>query len=69
MELFESAKKSADAAAADGVSSNGPEVGRCVDSLKRLKSFPVTYEALASTQVCLGISVQMNVFFFFWNFV
>lgn len=51
MELFESAKKAADAAATDGVSSNGPEVGRCVDALKQLKSFPVTYEALASTQV------------------
>ncbi|CBI18026.3 unnamed protein product, partial [Vitis vinifera] len=51
VELFESAKKAADAAATDGVSSNGPEVGRCVDALKQLKSFPVTYEALASTQV------------------
>lgn len=61
MELFESAKKAADAAAGEGVPSNGPEVVRCVDVFKRLKSFPVTYEALASTQVRLGISVLMNV--------
>ncbi|KAK9289653.1 hypothetical protein L1049_007811 [Liquidambar formosana] len=51
VELFEAAKKAADAAAADGVSSSGPEVSRCVDALKQLRSFPVTYDALVSTQV------------------
>lgn len=51
VELFERAKKAADAAAGDGVSSSGPEVSRCVDSLKRLKSFPVSYDALVATQV------------------
>lgn len=63
MELFESAKKAADAATGDGVSSSGPEVGRCVDALKQLKSYPVTYEALASTQVWLGISILIYLFF------
>lgn len=51
MELFDAAKKAADSAAIDGVSSSGPEVSRCVDALKRLKSFPVTYDVLVSTQV------------------
>ncbi|KAJ9185551.1 hypothetical protein P3X46_005173 [Hevea brasiliensis] len=51
VELFEAAKKAADAAASDGVSSNGPEVVRCVDALKQLKSFPITYDVLVSTQV------------------
>ncbi|KAJ8898897.1 hypothetical protein K2173_008206 [Erythroxylum novogranatense] len=51
VELFEAAKKSADAAAGDGVSSNGPEVGRCVDALKQLKGFPISYDILVSTQV------------------
>lgn len=51
MELFEAAKKAADSAAVDGVSSSGPEVSRCVDALKQLKSFPVTYDVLVSTQV------------------
>lgn len=51
VELFEVAKKAADAAAGDGVSSTGPEVSRCVDSLKRLRDFPVSYDALVATQV------------------
>lgn len=51
MELFEAAKKAADAAACDGVASNGPEVVRCVDALKQLKSFPVNYDVLVSSQV------------------
>ncbi|KAJ8753891.1 hypothetical protein K2173_000145 [Erythroxylum novogranatense] len=51
VELFEAAKKAADAAAGSGVSSGGPEVVRCVDALKQLKSFPVTYDVLVSTQV------------------
>ncbi|OVA13708.1 zinc finger protein [Macleaya cordata] len=51
LELFESAKKAADAAAADGVTSGGPEEDRCVDALKRLKKFPVTMQVLVATQV------------------
>lgn len=51
VELFEVTTKAADAAASEGVSSNGPEVVRCVDALKQLKKFPVTYDILVSTQV------------------
>ncbi|KAK6943278.1 Transcription factor IIS, N-terminal [Dillenia turbinata] len=50
LELFESVKRAADAAA-DGASSNGPEVDRCIDALKTLKKFPVSYDALLSAQV------------------
>ncbi|KAJ0088216.1 hypothetical protein Patl1_31562 [Pistacia atlantica] len=58
VELFEAAKKAADVAAVDGTSSSGPEVSRCVDALKQLKSFPVTYDILVSTQL-LMISSQL----------
>ncbi|GLU14857.1 hypothetical protein SLE2022_314000 [Rubroshorea leprosula] len=51
VDLFEAAKKAADLAAADGVSSSGPEVSRCIDALKLLKGFPVTKDVLVSTQV------------------
>ncbi|XVF37390.1 hypothetical protein REPUB_Repub20aG0004000 [Reevesia pubescens] len=51
LDLFEAAKKAADLAASDAVSSNGPEVSRCVDALKQLKAFPVSYDSLVSTQV------------------
>ncbi|XVF65959.1 hypothetical protein PTKIN_Ptkin09bG0292700 [Pterospermum kingtungense] len=51
VDLFEAAKKAADLAAADAVSANGPEVSRCVDALKQLKAFPVTYDILVSSQV------------------
>ncbi|PKI40966.1 hypothetical protein CRG98_038494, partial [Punica granatum] len=51
VELFEAAKKAADAATADGVSSSSPAVSRCVDALKQLKKFPVSYDALVATQV------------------
>lgn len=48
MELFEAAKKAADvAASADG----GSEESRCLDALRQLKNFPVTYQVLVSTQV------------------
>ncbi|KAG2730662.1 hypothetical protein I3843_01G298900 [Carya illinoinensis] len=48
VELFEAAKKAADAAAsADG----GAEEIRCLDALHQLKNFPVTYHLLVSTQV------------------
>ncbi|XP_010253039.1 PREDICTED: transcription elongation factor TFIIS [Nelumbo nucifera] len=51
LELFEAAKKAADAAAAERSSSGGAEEVRCIDALKRLKSFPVTKQDLIDTQV------------------
>ncbi|CAF2094798.1 BnaA05g34790D [Brassica napus] len=51
IELFEAAKKAADAAAIDGVTSSGPEVSRSLDALKQLKKFPITYDMLVATQV------------------
>ncbi|KAK8557186.1 hypothetical protein V6N13_013462 [Hibiscus sabdariffa] len=51
LHLFDAAKKAADLAASDAVSSNSPEVSRCVDALNRLKDFPVTYDTLVSSQV------------------
>ncbi|KAK8556567.1 hypothetical protein V6N13_064590 [Hibiscus sabdariffa] len=52
VELFEAAKKAADlAAASDAVAPNAPDVSRCVDALKQLKAFPVSYDILVSTQV------------------
>ncbi|KAJ6407656.1 hypothetical protein OIU84_011028 [Salix udensis] len=51
VELFDEAKKAADASLNEDVSSSGPEVTRCVDSLKQLRKFKVTSELLVSTQV------------------
>ncbi|KAF5747681.1 putative Transcript elongation factor IIS [Tripterygium wilfordii] len=51
VDLFEAAKKAAASAAVDGLSTSGPEVMRCVDALKQLKAFPITYDILVSTQV------------------
>ncbi|GMH05010.1 hypothetical protein Nepgr_006850 [Nepenthes gracilis] len=48
VELFEAAKKAADAAAEDG---GLAEESRCLDALKRLKDFPVNYQMLVATQV------------------
>lgn len=48
VELFETAKKAADAAA---TAEGGAEETRCLDALGQLKSFPVTYQLLVSTQV------------------
>ncbi|KAL8210788.1 hypothetical protein R6Q57_005225 [Mikania cordata] len=48
-QLFEAAKKAADAAAVDLQS--WPEEDRCIDALKALKKFPVNYQILVSTQV------------------
>ncbi|KAJ6395196.1 hypothetical protein OIU77_020456 [Salix suchowensis] len=50
VELFGKAKKAADASLNDDSSSSGPEVSRCVDSLKQLRKFEVTSEILVSTQ-------------------
>ncbi|KAF5192049.1 Transcription elongation factor tfiis [Thalictrum thalictroides] len=46
LELFESAKKAADAA-----TDNGAEESRCVEALKQLKKVPVTMQVLVETQV------------------
>jgi len=51
VELFEVAKKAADAAAKEGDSPSGPEVERCVDALKQLMNVTVTSAILVSTQV------------------
>nr|XP_043634296.1 transcription elongation factor TFIIS-like [Erigeron canadensis] len=48
-ELFEAAKKAADAAAGDG--GGAAEEDRCIDALNALKKFPVNYQILVSTQV------------------
>lgn len=54
IELFESAKKAADAVAVSGeVEETSPEEDRCVDALVALKKFPVNYQILVSTQVLL----------------
>ncbi|KAI3800033.1 hypothetical protein L1987_35340 [Smallanthus sonchifolius] len=51
-DLFEAAKKAADAAAAHGDAVDiSPEEDRCIDALKALKKFPVNYQILVSTQV------------------
>ncbi|KAK7282446.1 hypothetical protein RIF29_11223 [Crotalaria pallida] len=48
LELYEAAKKAADAASSgDGQ----PEETRCIDALEQLKKFPVNYTILVSTQV------------------
>lgn len=51
VELFEKAKKAADAASADGEADSSPEESRCLDALKRLKKLPINYDILVSTQV------------------
>ncbi|KAE8658379.1 Transcription elongation factor TFIIS [Hibiscus syriacus] len=51
LHLFDAAKKAADVATSDAVSSNSSEVSRCVDALNRLKDFPVSYDTLVSSQV------------------
>ncbi|KAL9686554.1 hypothetical protein QQ045_030946 [Rhodiola kirilowii] len=48
VELFQAAKKAAEAATA---LSGGAEESRCLDALKQLKDFPVNYQILVSTQV------------------
>ncbi|CAM8910300.1 unnamed protein product [Rhodiola kirilowii] len=48
VELFQAAKKAAEAATA---LSGEAEESRCLDALKQLKDFPVNYQILVSTQV------------------
>ncbi|KAK9124783.1 hypothetical protein Sjap_014385 [Stephania japonica] len=56
LEVFESAKRAADAAAKEGGSS---EEGRCMDALKQLKNFPVTTKILKVEKVN-AIKVDKN---------
>ncbi|KAF3334668.1 Transcription elongation factor TFIIS [Carex littledalei] len=49
LEIFEAAKKAADAASEDGGAS--PEADRCIDALNRLREIKVTTAVLVSTQV------------------
>ena len=51
VELFEKAKKAADAASADGGADSSPEESCCLDALKRLKKLPINYDILVSTKV------------------
>ncbi|KAJ8632962.1 hypothetical protein MRB53_026298 [Persea americana] len=51
LEVFEAAKKAADAATVGLSSSGGSDEARCVDALKRLRDIPVTMQMLVSTQV------------------
>ncbi|KAK4353146.1 hypothetical protein RND71_028664 [Anisodus tanguticus] len=51
IELFETVKRAADAAAVDGGADSSPEESRCLDVLKELKKFPVNYQVLVSSQV------------------
>lgn len=62
VELFESAKKAAEAAKSDD---GGAEESRCLDAFEQLKNFPVTYSLLCSTQV-LKFNNTINFFFFFF---
>lgn len=50
VQLFQAASKAADAAAVH-IGGCEDEESRCLDALKRLKSFPVTSQVLVSTQV------------------
>ncbi|KAH0882592.1 hypothetical protein HID58_058688 [Brassica napus] len=58
IELFEAAKKAADAAAIDGVTCTGQEVSRSLDALKQLKKFPITYDMLVATQIWKKLVIE-----------
>ncbi|KAI8029556.1 Transcription elongation factor TFIIS [Camellia lanceoleosa] len=57
--LFQSAKKPANAAAAEGLDSSAEEE-RCIDVLNRLNKFPVDYELLLSTQFASAETVDFK---------
>lgn len=61
-DLFEAAKKAADAAAATGALDYSPEEDRCIDALKALKKFPVNYQLLVSTQVIFSFEPYYGFF-------
>lgn len=66
MELYEAAKKAADAA----ISGDGKhEESRCIDALEQLKKFPVNYKILVNTQVIfLSFFFSLYCYVFFFNF-
>lgn len=66
IELYESAKKAADAAVGDGVEESSPEEDRCVDALKQLKKFPVNYQLLVSTQVYIYLFLYLFIYLWFF---
>lgn len=63
VEVFQLASKAADATAVNGGEGGGggggggdhDQEGKCIDALRRLKSFPVTSQVLVSTQVGKGL--------------
>lgn len=63
VELYEAAKKAADAA----ISGDGKhEESRCIDALEQLKKFPVNYKILVNTQVIfLSFFFILNHLFYF----
>lgn len=69
VELYEAAKKAADAA----ISGDGEhEESRCIDALEQLKKFPVNYKILVNTQVIFlsfFFSLYCYVFFFKFSFL
>lgn len=62
VELFEAAKKAAEAAKSD---EGGAEESRCLDAFEQLKNFPVTYSLLCSTQV-LKFNNPIRFFYFLY---
>lgn len=53
MELYDAAKKAADAALSGDAEH---EESRCIDALEQLKKFPVNYKILVNTQVIFLVS-------------
>lgn len=61
VELYEAAKKAADAST-DADSSH--EESRCLDALEQLKKFPVNYKILVNTQVFFFTFCNFDFFYF-----
>lgn len=58
VELYEAAKKAADASTS---TDNSPsEETRCLDALEQLKNFPVNYKILVNTQVIIFLFTLQN---------
>jgi len=53
VELYDAAKKAADAALSGDAEH---EESRCIDALEQLKKFPVNYKILVNTQVIFLVS-------------
>ena len=64
VELYDKAKKAADAARSDDGGPN--QESRCIDALEQLKKFPVNYKILVNTQVLFFFFLgQIFVFYCF----